>query len=340
MPDREMLFREAIGLATAEEMRRDETVFVMGEDVGASGGIFKCCEGLFEEFGGERVIDTPIAEAGYIGLGVGAAMTGMRPLCELMFGDFSLLTMDQLVNQAAKIRYMSGGQCTVPLTVRLTIGAGRSSAAQHSQSLHAIFAHVPGLKVAVPATPRDAKGLLKSAIRDDNPVLFFEDKLMYNDAGPVPEEDDFVIPFGEAEIKRAGDDLTIVATSSMVAVALEAAEQLSAQGLETEVVDPRTLSPSPRRPCSPRCENPAMPSSSARESRALAPPPNWLRSSTPKPSTISTRPCCESAPPTYPFPSVQRSKCRPSPTRSNWSRPYSHSGVDVVASGLPGHRFL
>ena len=243
MPDREMLFREAIGLATAEEMRRDETVFVMGEDVGASGGIFKCCEGLFEEFGGERVIDTPIAEAGYIGLGVGAAMTGMRPLCELMFGDFSLLTMDQLVNQAAKIRYMSGGQCTVPLTVRLAMGAGRSSAAQHSQSLHAIFAHVPGLKVAVPATPRDAKGLLKSAIRDDNPVLFFEDKLMYNDTGPVPEEDDFVIPFGEAEIKRAGDDLTIVATSSMVAVALEAAEQLSAQGLEAEVVDPRTLVP-------------------------------------------------------------------------------------------------
>ena len=243
MPDREMLFREAIGLATAEEMRREETVFVMGEDVGASGGIFKCCEGLFEEFGGERVIDTPIAEAGYIGLGVGAAMTGMRPLCELMFGDFSLLTMDQLVNQAAKIRYMSGGQCTVPLTVRLAMGAGRSSAAQHSQSLHAIFAHVPGLKVAVPATPRDAKGLLKTAIRDDNPVLFFEDKLMYNDAGPVPEEDDFVIPFGEAEIKRAGDDLTIVATSSMVAVALEAAEQLSAQGLEAEVVDPRTLVP-------------------------------------------------------------------------------------------------
>ena len=243
MPEREMLFREAIGQATAEEMRRDETVFVMGEDVGASGGIFKCCEGLFEEFGDERIIDIPIAEAGYIGLGVGTAMTGMRPLCELMFGDFSLLTMDQLVNQAAKIRYMSGGQCTVPLTVRLAMGAGRSSAAQHSQSLHAIFAHIPGLKVAVPATPRDAKGLLKASIRDDNPVLFFEDKMMYNDAGPVPEEDDFVIPFGEAEIKRSGDDLTVVATSSMVAVALEAAEQLAAQGLEAEVVDPRTLVP-------------------------------------------------------------------------------------------------
>ena len=208
MPDQDMLFREAIGLATAEEMRRDETVFLMGEDVGASGGIFKCCEGLFEEFGAERVIDTPIAEAGYIGLGVGAAMTGMRPLCELMFGDFSLLTMDQIVNQAAKIRYMSGGQCKVPLTIRLSMGAGRSSAAQHSQSLHALFAHIPGLKVAIPATPRDAKGLLKTAIRDDNPVLFFEDKMMYNDSGPVPEEDDFLIPFGEAEIKREGTDLT------------------------------------------------------------------------------------------------------------------------------------
>lgn len=243
MPDREMLFREAISLATAEEMRRDDTIFVMGEDVGASGGIFKCCEGLFDEFGSERVIDTPIAEAGYIGLGVGAAMTGMRPLAELMFGDFSLLTMDQIVNQAAKIRYMSGGQCKVPLTIRLSMGAGRSSAAQHSQSLHALFAHIPGLKVALPSTPRDAKGLLKTALRDDNPVLFFEDKMMYNDSGAVPEEDDFLIPFGEAEIKRPGDDLTIVATSSMVIAALEAAEQLAAQGLEAEVIDPRTLVP-------------------------------------------------------------------------------------------------
>ena len=170
-------------------------------------------------------------------------MTGMRPLAELMFGDFSLLTMDQIVNQAAKIRYMSGGQCKVPLTIRLSMGAGRSSAAQHSQSLHALFAHIPGLKVAVPSTPRDAKGLLKTAIRDDNPVLFFEDKMMYNDSGAVPEEDDFLIPFGEAEIKRPGDDLTIVATSSMVIAALEAAEQLAAQGLEAEVIDPRTLVP-------------------------------------------------------------------------------------------------
>ena len=243
MPDREMLFREALGLATAEEMRRDESVFIMGEDVGASGGIFKCCEGLFEEFGTERVIDTPIAEAGYIGLGVGAAMTGMRPIAELMFGDFSLLTMDQIVNQAAKIRYMSGGQCKVPLTIRLSMGAGRSSAAQHSQSLHSLFAHIPGLKVAVPSNPRNAKGLLKTAIRDDNPVLFFEDKMMYNDSGLVPEEDDFLIPFGEAAIEREGDALTIVATSSMVSAALGAAEKLADQGLQAEVVDPRTLVP-------------------------------------------------------------------------------------------------
>ena len=243
MPDREMLFREALGLATAEEMRRDESVFIMGEDVGASGGIFKCCEGLFEEFGTERVIDTPIAEAGYIGLGVGAAMTGMRPIAELMFGDFSLLTMDQIVNQAAKIRYMSGGQCKVPLTIRLSMGAGRSSAAQHSQSLHSLFAHIPGLKVAVPSNPRNAKGLLKTAIRDDNPVLFFEDKMMYNDSGLVPEEDDFLIPFGEASIEREGDDLTIVATSSMVSAALGAAEKLADQGLNAEVIDPRTLVP-------------------------------------------------------------------------------------------------
>ena len=243
MPDREMLFREALGLATAEEMRRDESVFIMGEDVGASGGIFKCCEGLFEEFGTERVIDTPIAEAGYIGLGVGAAMTGMRPIAELMFGDFSLLTMDQIVNQAAKIRYMSGGQCKVPLTIRLSMGAGRSSAAQHSQSLHSLFAHIPGLKGAVPSNPRNAKGLLKTAIRDDNPVLFFEDKMMYNDSGLVPEEDDFLIPFGEASIEREGDDLTIVATSSMVSAALGAAEKLADQGLNAEVIDPRTLVP-------------------------------------------------------------------------------------------------
>ncbi|MFT5088547.1 MAG: pyruvate/2-oxoglutarate/acetoin dehydrogenase E1 component [Candidatus Latescibacterota bacterium] len=243
MPENDMLFREAIAQAMREEMKRDATVFLMGEDVGPSGGIFKCCEGLFDEFGAQRVLDTPIAEAGYIGLSVGAAMTGMRPIAELMFGDFALLAMDQIVNQAAKIRYMTGGQCKVPLTIRLSMGAGRSSAAQHSQSLQAIFAHIPGLKVVLPSTPRDAKGLLKSAIRDDNPVLFFEDKMMYNDKGPVPDEDDFLIPLGQADVKRTGSDVTLVATSSMVTVALEAAERLAENSISAEVVDPRTLMP-------------------------------------------------------------------------------------------------
>jgi pyruvate dehydrogenase E1 component beta subunit len=238
----EISFREAIIEAMAEEMRRDETVFLMGEDVGKSGGIFKCSEGLFEEFGGERVIDAPIAEAGYIGVSVGAAMTGMRPIAELMFGDFSLLTMDQLVNQAAKVRYMTGGQCKVCLTVRLSMGAGRSSAAQHSQSLHALFAHIPGLKVAVPSCPEDVKGLLKTAIRDDNPVLVFEDKMMYNDVGPVPRQE-YTIPFGEAAIRREGSDVTLIGTSSMVGVALEAATALEAESISAEVLDPRTLFP-------------------------------------------------------------------------------------------------
>ena len=239
---RTITFREAVIEAMAEEMRRDASVVLIGEDVGRSGGIFKCSEGLFEEFGPERVIDAPISEEGYIGVSVGAAMTGLRPIAELMFGDFSLLTMDQLVNQAAKIRYMTGGQCKVPLTVRLTMGAGRSSAAQHSQSLHALFAHIPGLKVAVPSCPSDAKGLLKSAIRDDNPVLVFEDKMMYNDEGPVADGD-VIVPLGEADIKRPGSDVTLVATSSMVGVALEAAVSLAADGIEAEVVDPRSLFP-------------------------------------------------------------------------------------------------
>jgi len=243
MPDVDISFREAVKQAMAEEMRRDESVFLVGEDVGASGGIFKCSEGLFEEFGSERVIDSPISEAGYVGMCVGAAMTGMRPIAELMFGDISLLTMDQLINQAAKIRYMTGGQATVPLTIRTTMGAGRSSAAQHSQSFHALFAHIPGIKVAIPSCPRDAKGLLKTAIRDNNPVVIFDDKMMFNDIGPVPDDDEFTIPFGVAEIKRAGTDVSLIATSSMVGVCLEAAEQLQASGVSAEVVDPRTLYP-------------------------------------------------------------------------------------------------
>ena len=239
---REITFREAVCEAMAEEMRLDSKVILIGEDVGPSGGIFKCSEGLFDEFGPERVIDAPISEAGYVGVSVGAAMTGLRPIAELMFGDFSLLTMDQLVNQAAKIRYMTGGQCKVPLTVRLTMGAGRSSAAQHSQSLHALFSHIPGLKVVIPSCPADAKGLLKSAIRDDNPVLVFEDKMMYNDSGPVPEEES-TVPLGRAEIRRSGSDVALVATSSMVAIALEAAETLAGEGVQAEVVDLRSLFP-------------------------------------------------------------------------------------------------
>ena len=239
---REITFREAVCEAMAEEMRLDPQVILIGEDVGRSGGIFKCSEGLFDEFGPERVIDAPISEAGYIGVSVGAAMTGLRPIAELMFGDFSLLTMDQLVNQAAKIRYMTGGQCKVPLTVRLSMGAGRSSAAQHSQSLHALFSHIPGLKVVIPSCPADAKGLLKSAIRDDNPVLVFEDKMMYNDSGPVPEEE-ATVPLGRAKVRRSGADIALVATSSMVGVALEAADTLAREGVQAEVVDLRSLFP-------------------------------------------------------------------------------------------------
>ena len=242
MPEQQLSFRDAINQAMHEEMARDATVFLIGEDVGKSGVIFKCSVGLLDAFGPQRVLDAPIAEAGYIGLSVGAAMTGMRPIAELMFGDFALLTMDQIVNQAAKIRYMSGGQCKVPLTIRLSMGAGRSAAAQHSQSLQAIFAHIPGLKVAIPSCPSDAKGLLKTAIRDDNPVLFFEDKMMYTEQGPVPEGE-YTIPFGVAEIKREGSDLTLIATSSMVGVCLKAADLLAAEGISAEVVDPRTLVP-------------------------------------------------------------------------------------------------
>jgi len=214
----------------------------MGEDVAEAGTPFKVMSGLVEEFGPERVIDSPISEAGISGIGVGAAMTGMRPVVDIMFGDFLTLAMDQVVNQAAKIHYMSGGRLKAPLTIRTTLGATRRSAAQHSQSLHAWVSHVPGLKVAMPSTPYDAKGLLKSAIRDDNPVVFFEDKMMFATKGPVPEEE-YTIPLGVADVKREGEDLTIVATSSMVYVALEAAELLEQEGVSAEVVDPRTLVP-------------------------------------------------------------------------------------------------
>src|SRR4051794_41320 len=234
---------QAVNEALAEELRRDPTVYIIGEDVAEAGTPFKVLSGLVEEFGPERVIDSPISEPGITGLALGAAMTGMRPVVDIMFGDFLTLIMDQLVNQAAKIRYMSGGHFKAPLTVRTTLGATRRSAAQHSQSLHAWVAHVPGLKVALPATPADAKGLMKAAIRDDNPVVVFEDKMNFATKGPVPDDDDFVLPLGVADVKREGEDVTIVATSSMVYVALEAADLLAADGISAEVVDPRTLVP-------------------------------------------------------------------------------------------------
>ncbi len=239
---RELTFGEAIREALAEELRRDSRVVILGEDVAEAGTPFKVLAGLVQEFGPERVIDTPISEAGFTGIGVGAAMTGMRPVVDIMFGDFITLTMDQMANQAAKVHYMSGGMWKVPMVMRTTLGATRRSAAQHSQSLHAWFCHIPGLKVVMPSTPYDAKGLLKTAIRDDNPVIFFEDKMMYKLKGPVPSEE-YTIPLGKADIKRAGEDITIVATSSMVQVALGAAAMLEEIGISAEVVDPRTLWP-------------------------------------------------------------------------------------------------
>jgi pyruvate dehydrogenase E1 component beta subunit len=239
---REITLGQAIREALAEEMRLDPRVFIMGEDVAEAGTPFKVLSGLVEEFGTSRVIDTPISEAGITGLGVGGAMTGMRPIVDIMFGDFLGLAMDQIVNQAAKVHYMSGGKLKVPLVVRTTLGATRRTAAQHSQSLHAWVSHIPGLKVVLPSTPYDAKGLLKTAIRDDNPVIFFEDKMMYQLKGQVPEGD-YTIPFGVADIKRTGTDVTIVATSSMVQVALEAAEKLATLDISAEVVDPRTMFP-------------------------------------------------------------------------------------------------
>ena len=242
MPERELTFAQAVREALAEEMRHDARVCILGEDVAEAGTPFKVLSGLVEEFGAERVIDTPISEAGFTGIAVGAAMTGLRPVVDIMFGDFLTLAMDQLVNQAAKIHYMSGGHWRVPMVMRTTLGATRRSAAQHSQSLHAWFSHIPGLKVVLPATPYDAKGLLKAAIRDENPVVFFEDKMMYKLKGPVPAGD-YTIPLGVADVKRLGEDITLVATSSMVQVALAAATLLEQAGIQAEVVDPRTTWP-------------------------------------------------------------------------------------------------
>lgn len=239
---RELRYVEAIREALRQEMRRDPRVFLMGEDIGVYGGAFGVTDGLLEEFGPERVIETPISELAIAGAAVGAALAGMRPVIEIMFMDFITLAMEQIVNQAAKIHFMFGGNASVPIVVRTPAGAGTGAAAQHSQSLEAWFVHTPGLKVVMPSTPYDAKGLLISSIRDNNPVIFIEHKLLYRTKGPVPEEE-YTIPLGVAEVKREGRDVTIIATSLMVLRALAAAEKLAQEGIEAEVIDPRTLKP-------------------------------------------------------------------------------------------------
>ncbi len=240
---RKLTYRDALREALREEMHRDTSVFLLGEDIGRYwGGAFKVTDGLAQEFGEERVRDTPISESAIVGTGVGAAITGMRPVAEIMFGDLVALAMDQIANQAAKICYMFGGQARCPLVVRTPFGAGVNIASHHSQSLEAWFMHVPGLLVATPSTPYDAKGLLKTAIRGDNPVVFCEHKLLYPIEGEVPEEE-YTVPFGQATIRREGADVTIIAAMYMNQVALRAAERLSKDGTEAEVIDPRTLSP-------------------------------------------------------------------------------------------------
>jgi pyruvate/2-oxoglutarate/acetoin dehydrogenase E1 component len=240
---RKITYRDSLREALREEMQRDSRVFLLGEDIGRFwGGAFKVTDGLAQEFGDERVRDTPISESAIIGTAVGAAITGMRPVAEIMFGDLTALAMDQIANQAAKIRYMFGGQASCPLVIRTPFGAGVNIASHHSQSLEAWFMHVPGLHVAVPSTPYDAKGLLKTAIRGSNPVFFCEHKLLYPVEGEVPEQE-FLIPFGKADVKKEGTDVTVVATSYMVHKALNAATTLLKEGVDAEVVDPRTLTP-------------------------------------------------------------------------------------------------
>ena len=238
----ELTYRDAVVRALDEEMARDENVIFFGEDVAKAGGVFKVTPGLWEKYGEERVRDTPISENAIIGAGIGAAITGMRPVVELMFADFAAVTLDQIINQAAKMRYMSGGQIKVPLTIRAAQGGGAGFGSQHSQCCETWFMHAPGLKVAVPSTPADVVGLLKSAIRDDNPVVFLEHKGQYTDRGDVPDGD-HVVPFGKARIVREGTDVTIVAVQNMVKVAQAAAEALANEGISCEIIDPRTLVP-------------------------------------------------------------------------------------------------
>ena len=240
--NREITYLEAVREALRQEMQQDESVILLGEDIGVYGGAFGVTMGLLEEFGGERVIDTPISELTIAGAAIGAALTGLRPVGEIMFMDFITLASEQIVNQAAKIRFMFGGEISVPMVIRTPAGSGTGAAAQHSQSLENWFVHTPGIKVVAPTTPYDVKGLLIAAIRDPNPVLFIEHKLLYKTKGHVPEGS-YEIPLGKAEIKRTGKDLTIIATTIMVKRALEAAEKLAAEGIDVEVVDPRTLKP-------------------------------------------------------------------------------------------------
>ncbi|GIN23065.1 alpha-ketoacid dehydrogenase subunit beta [Siminovitchia fordii] len=239
---RQITYSEAIKEAMCQEMRKNDDVFIMGEDIGVYGGAFGLTNGMIEEFGPERVRNTPISEAAISGCAVGAAMTGMRPILEIQFSDFIVIAMDNIVNQAAKMRYMFGGKAKVPLVVRLPSGSGAGFAAQHSQSLEAWMTHIPGLKVVQPSSAYDAKGLMKAAIKDDNTVLFYEHKLLYNAKGEVPEED-YEIPLGEADVKRDGTDITIIATGIMVSRSLEAAKQLEEEGISVEIIDPRTLVP-------------------------------------------------------------------------------------------------
>lgn len=235
-------YAQALNEALREEMKADPRVFLMGEDIGHHGGIFRVTKDLIDEFGADRVRDTPISESGFVGLGIGAAMAGMRPVVELLFMDFALVAADQIVNQAAKLRYMAGGTVSVPIVIRAQQGGGRGNGAQHSQSFESWFAQVPGLIVVAPSTPADAKGLLKSSIREGNPVMFIEHKLLYNTKGEVPENE-YSIPIGKAEIKRDGRDITIVSYSRTLSFALEAAEKLAQRGIEAEVIDLRTIEP-------------------------------------------------------------------------------------------------
>ena len=239
---RELTYSQALREALTEEMTRDPNILLMGEDIGVYGGVFKVTEGLLAKFGPERVRETPISEAGFVGMGVGLAMTGKRPVCELMFMDFAFVASDQIFNQAAKMRYMSGGRVKVPLLIRTQQGGGRGNGAQHSQCLETFFTHIPGLKVVLPATPYDAKGLLKSALREDNPVIFIEHKLLYSTKGEVPEGE-YLIPLGKAEVKRAGRDVTLVSYSRTLLHSLEAAEQAVGEGISVEVIDLRCTVP-------------------------------------------------------------------------------------------------